>query len=63
MAYFEASFECSAVEQGTRVVRTLKFQFTPAVRWLFEPLFRRRLEREVREEMQLAKEHLEGQRD
>ena len=60
LARFQASFECEAVDAGTRVVRTLEFQFTPLVRWLLEPLFRRRLEREVREELGLAKQHLEN---
>lgn len=62
MARFHASFECSAVEDGTRIVRTLDFRFSPLVRWLLEPLFRRRLEHEVREEIRLAKNHLERKR-
>lgn len=60
MAHFEASFECTPVDGGTRVTRTLEFRFSPAVRWLMEPLFRRRLERDVRAEIELAKRHLEG---
>lgn len=59
MAKFHASFECTAVDDGTRVVRTLEFRFTPWLRWFIEPLFRRRLEQEVREEIQLAKRYLE----
>lgn len=59
MARFQASFECDAIEGGTRVVRTLEFRFKPLARWLFEPLFKRRLEREVREELSLAKNYLE----
>ena len=62
VATFHASFECQPVEAGTRVTRSLEFQFAPFVRWLFEPLFRRRLEPEVREELRLAKQHLEQQR-
>ncbi|WP_370591195.1 SRPBCC family protein [Saccharopolyspora montiporae] len=62
LARFAASFECEAVEGGTRVVRTLEFQFTPPARWLLEPLFRRRLEDEVRAELRLAKHHLEDGR-
>lgn len=62
MARFQASFECRAVEGGTRVVRTLEFRFTPLVRWLLEPLFRRRLEHEVRAEIRLAKDYLEHRR-
>ena len=62
MADFRASFETSEAAGGTRVVRTLTFQFTPVLRWLLEPLFARRLEGEVREELRLAKEHLESGR-
>ncbi|MHA6803735.1 SRPBCC family protein [Salinifilum ghardaiensis] len=61
LARFQASFECHQVEGGTHLIRTLEFQFTPALRWLLEPLFRRRLEPEVRAEIQLAKQHLEQQ--
>lgn len=60
MAHFEASFECEPVDGGTRVTRRLRFTFSPAVRWLMEPLFRRRLERDVRNEIRLAKEYLEA---
>jgi hypothetical protein len=60
MASFDAHFEATATEGGTRVVRTLNFRFTPAVRWLLEPLLRRRLPAEVRDEISLAKRHLEG---
>jgi hypothetical protein len=60
MARFEASFECEPVDGGTRVTRRLRFTFSPAVRWLLEPLFRRRLERDVRNEIGRAKEYLEA---
>lgn len=63
VARFRASFECPEHARGTRVVRTLEFQFTPLVRWLLEPLFARLLENEVRQELRLAKEHLEQVRD
>lgn len=59
IAQFEASFECAEAEGGTRVTRTLTFRITPLLRWLLEPLLRRRLPTEVREEIQLAKRHLE----
>ena len=59
IASFEASFECVEVAGGTRVTRTLNFRFAPAVRWFLEPLFCRRLPREVREEVHLAKKYLE----
>ena len=71
LARFRASFECRPfddrqvdgrqVEPRTHLVRTLEFEFTPALRWLLEPLFRRRLESEVREEVRRAKQHLEQQ--
>ncbi len=59
-AHFEASFECTPSAGGTVVTRTVEFRFTRALRWMFEPLFRWRLPGEVREEIQLAKQHLEG---
>lgn len=59
-AKFNASFECVEVPEGTRVTRTLNFSFHPATRWLLEPLLRRRLPGEVRDEIALAKRHLEG---
>lgn len=60
MAHFEASFECAPVDDGTRVTRRLQFTFAPAVRWLMEPLFRRRLERDIRDEVRRAKAYLEA---
>jgi hypothetical protein len=60
MAHFQASFECTPVDGGVQVTRTLEFRFSAAVRWLMEPLFRHRLERDVRTEIGLAKRHLEA---
>lgn len=55
---FDASFVCTPVEGGTRRwVRTLNFRFRPVLRWLAEPLLRRRLAAEVREEVRLAKQY------
>lgn len=62
MAHFKASFECEPVDGGTRVIRRLQFTFSPSVRWIVEPLLRRRLENDVREEMRRAQEHLEAAR-
>jgi hypothetical protein len=59
IAHFEASFQCVEVDGGTQVARSLTFRFAPAVRWLFEPLPRRRLPHEVREEVRLANQHPE----
>lgn len=60
LAHFEASFACTPVNGGTQVTRMLEFRFARAVRWMLEPLFRRRLPGEVRDEVQLAKQYLEG---
>lgn len=62
MADFRASFECAEVAGGVHVTRTLQFTFSWATRWFLEPLLRRRLPREVREEIELAKRHLEKHR-
>lgn len=59
LANFEASFDCIADGDVTRVTRTLEFTFVPAVRWFMEPLFRRRLPAEVRDEVRRAKDYLE----
>jgi len=59
IAHFEASFVCAAVNGGTQVTRTLEFRFARTVRWVLEPLLRRRLPGEVRDEVRLAKQHFE----
>lgn len=59
MARFEASFECEPLCDCTKVTRTLQFTFSPAIRWLMEPLLSRRLERDVQDEVQRAKQYLE----
>lgn len=56
----EAAFVCTPVDGGTRLDRRLSFRFRPVVRWLAEPLLRRGLARDVRDEVRLAKEHLES---
>jgi hypothetical protein len=56
----DASFVVTPVDGGTHLVRRLDYRFRPAVRWLAEPLLRRALARDVREEVRLAKEHLES---
>ncbi|GAB3810212.1 SRPBCC family protein [Kribbella italica] len=60
VARFEASFECEPSAGGTLVTRTLQFTFSRVARPFVEPLFRRRLEREVVEEIQRAKRYLES---
>ena len=59
VAEFAAHFVCVPTDEGARVTRTLTFRFSPVVRWLLEPWFRRRLPTEVGEEIRLAKAHLE----
>ena len=61
MATFAASVDVRDVDGGTLVTRTLEFRFAPAVRPVFEPLFRRRLRAEVIDELQRAKIYLERQ--
>jgi len=43
----------------TPEVRTLNFRFRPVLRWLAEPLLRRRMAAEVDEEVRLAKQYLQ----
>ena len=42
------------------MIRRLRFTFSPTVGWLMEPLLRRRLKRDVLEEMRRAKHYLEA---
>jgi hypothetical protein len=57
--HFGASFSCTPVPGGTRVTRAISFEFSPAVRWLLEPVVRRRLTASVDRELRLAKQLLE----
>ncbi|GAA3821611.1 SRPBCC family protein [Streptomyces phyllanthi] len=59
---FDASFVCTPVEGGTELVRTLNFRFRPPLRWLAEPLLRRPLTAEAEEEIRLAKEYIQRQK-
>lgn len=60
MTRFSASFETTATPDGTRAVRTLTFDLLPPFKWLAEPLLRKRLRREVEEELERARQYLEG---
>ncbi|WP_130342181.1 SRPBCC family protein [Herbihabitans rhizosphaerae] len=60
IAKFEASFACAPVDGGTEVTRTLRFTFPAWIRWMMEPVLRRRLPAEVRDEIARAKAHLES---
>jgi hypothetical protein len=48
------------VPEGTRVTRSIRFEFSPAVRWLLEPRVRARLTASVDRELRLAKQLLEN---
>nr|WP_042191242.1 SRPBCC family protein [Kibdelosporangium sp. MJ126-NF4]CEL19941.1 hypothetical protein [Kibdelosporangium sp. MJ126-NF4]CTQ97165.1 hypothetical protein [Kibdelosporangium sp. MJ126-NF4] len=56
---FTASFVCEPADGGTRLVRTLNFDFKPFIGWLAEPMLRKWLNTDVRDEVRLAKEYLE----
>lgn len=56
---FDASFVCTPAPEGTTATRTLTFRFRPYLRFM-ERVLRRSMTDDVREEMQLAKAHLEG---
>ncbi|KMS87359.1 SRPBCC family protein [Prauserella rugosa] len=59
MASFSASVECRPADEGCHVTRILQFDFTAPVRPVAEPLFRRRLQAEVEDEIRRAKAYLE----
>lgn len=59
ISWFSASFVCEPVTGGTRLTRTIALEFTPAVRWLLEPILRRSLPADVAREVARAKEHVE----
>jgi len=59
MADFRASVECRPTGEGCHVTRILEFDFTTPVRLIAEPLFRRRLQAEVADEIRRAKAYLE----
>jgi hypothetical protein len=56
---FSASFSCVPVPGGIRVTRTIACGFKGPVRWLVEPILRRTLPADVREEVRGAKRLLE----
>ncbi|MEU4520056.1 SRPBCC family protein [Amycolatopsis sp. NPDC024027] len=56
---FEAHFECVPVDGGTRVRRRIAFGFVAPLRWLVEPVLRRRLPADVEAEVKGAKRLLE----
>ncbi|WP_199435031.1 SRPBCC family protein [Qaidamihabitans albus] len=60
MVAISASWVCEPAGAGTRVTRTLRFDFKPPVRWLAEPVLRRTLQADVEAEMRRAKAYLES---
>ncbi|MDS0139383.1 MULTISPECIES: SRPBCC family protein [unclassified Amycolatopsis] len=56
---FEAHFECVPAEGGIRVRRRIAFGFAAPLRWLVEPVLRRRLRADVEQEVDGAKRLLE----
>ena len=56
---FGARFSCAPAPEGTRVTRSISFRFSPVVRWLLEPVVRRRLAASVERELRLARQLLE----
>lgn len=56
---FEASFACVPVAGGTRVTRRIAFGFAAPLRWLAEPLVRRKLRADVEAEVRGPKRLLE----
>jgi Polyketide cyclase / dehydrase and lipid transport len=59
LSTFEASFECVPVDGGIRVRRRIAFGFAAPLRWLVEPVLRRKLPADVEAEVKGAKRLLE----
>ncbi len=56
---FDASFVCEPVGNGTLVTRTMSAELTPAVRWLLDPVLRRKLPGNIESEVEKAKAYIE----
>ncbi len=56
---FEAHFECVPTDGGIRVRRRIAFGFAAPLRWLVEPVLRRKLRADVEAEVKGAKRLLE----
>lgn len=59
---FRASFVCEPSDGATVVTRTIEMTFPAPVRWLVEPILRRRLQAAVNDEIDRAKHRLESVR-
>ncbi|MFI7637502.1 SRPBCC family protein [Nonomuraea sp. NPDC049400] len=61
LSRFSASFEAKATADGvSKVTRMISIEFAPLLRWLLEPILRRRLPADVRKEVYGAKQRLES---
>jgi hypothetical protein len=62
MSTFTASFVCEPRDGATVVTRTIEMTFPAPIRWLVEPILRRRLQASVDVEIDRAKHRLESAR-
>lgn len=56
---FNASFECEPASGGILVTRRMAAELSPAVRWLVDPILRRKLPGDIETEVAQAKAYLE----
>lgn len=59
LARFSAHFEWEMVDDGIIVTRSISMGLTPALCWFLEPILRRTLPLDLRQELRGAKRHLE----
>jgi hypothetical protein len=59
---FTASFVCERADGATAVTRTIEMTFRGPIRWLLEPVLKRRLQAAVEDEMDRATVRLERPR-
>ncbi|MGH3541485.1 MAG: SRPBCC family protein, partial [Mycobacterium sp.] len=60
MSSFAASFVCEPIDGATVVTRTIELNFPAPMRWLMEPILKRRLQTAVEDEIDRAKQRLES---
>jgi hypothetical protein len=60
MSAFTASFVCEPSDGATVITRTIEMTFPAPIRWLVEPILRRRLQAAVDDEIDRAKQELES---
>ncbi|MFC4585779.1 SRPBCC family protein [Sphaerisporangium corydalis] len=61
LSRFAASFAAERIDGGTRVTRTISIDFAPFVRWMLEPILRRRLPADIEKEIRQARNRLEAE--